>query len=378
MSQSLTHRSVPAHQLYGDAELALVGEVRSITTEPWGANPGASRQKVVVDVTSTLKGTANEEVTFYLPGGTYKGVRTHVFGVPDVHVGDRAFFLFESVNGDWVPLSYTQGIWPEPLAQSMIEGKAFSKSEQALLNGFLVMSTGSGADVHWSDRCVDLWLQDAGSNSFTYEVLGEVLTESFDRWAAAQGNELSGILRGYTCFEDVGISEWPGRQNLVQFRESPGSWIHPKKIAGLTTVMYREETGELVDADIEFNLVNERFTVDGSVDSFSLRYTMTHEIGHLLGLDHSTINASIMAVNSVPKHIDDFVLHADDKNAIVANYPAGQGDATCGDTSFFAPADSYCPSKPESEGCSGAASRSGAGLLLSMLFLMVGMLRRRT
>ena len=368
-SQALTLRTTSLEELYKHAHIVVLAEVETISARPWATKPGATWSDVHIRVLSTFKGTPGERLTVGLPGGSRNGVSTLVFGVPQLSVGQRAVFMLERVGDDLVPLNYGQGVWPEEVASAFSGGPIRSAQHHNSVTRFKVMTTTSGAQVHWSNRCVEVWTNDVGSTVFDSLAIRQVLAESFAHWEDAQGGELQGIDRGYTCFDEVGFDDWPGPQNVIQFREEEGSWKHPPKIAGLTTIMYREHNGEIVDADIEFNLVSERFTVDGSVDSFSLRYTMTHELGHLLGLDHSTIHASVMAVNSVPKNVGDFGLHPDDKNAIAANYPAGEGDASCGANNYFAAGASYCPAAPESSGCTASVGSAPWALLLSLLCL---------
>jgi len=354
--QALTLSETPFDALHAEAKRVFVGEVVSVEVEPSPWRAGSARRRIEVSVDRTLKGDVGKRAVFYLPGGLLEGIRTHVFGVPELAMGDRSLFLLEARGDEWTPMAYARGVWPESFASKVEPAGKGNIEPSPLEAGFLIMSTGTGKDVHWNNRCVEVWLQQDGSAAFDASALDEVLIESFERWTDAQDGVLRGVHRGYTCFDGVGISAWPGVQNVIQFRDTPGSWTHSKKIAALTTVMYREDTGELVDADVEFNQESEKFTVDGSVDSFSLRYTMTHEIGHLLGLDHSSINASVMGVNSVPKHVGDFALHADDSNAIGAAYPPGEGEASCSNASFHAPESSHCPAEPEPEGCSGTKS----------------------
>ena len=72
---------------------------------------------------------------------------------------------------------------------------------------------------------------------------------------------------------------------------------------GITTVFYVDhgepDDGTILDADVELNDINFTFVVEpttqqprAGTEVSDLENTLTHELGHVLGLDHTCANAA--------------------------------------------------------------------------------------
>lgn len=93
------------------------------------------------------------------------------------------------------------------------------------------------------------------------------------------------------------------------------------------TVLHVDGAGHFRDADIHLNAVDYAWSVDGVPGTVDLRGILTHELGHVLGLGHSSDpNATMFASTSDPASWRS--LEADDIAGVCALYP-GAGRAEC-------------------------------------------------
>lgn len=113
----------------------------------------------------------------------------------------------------------------------------------------------------------------------------------------------------------------PGCGSFVQAVQGPEKWPFGKAVIAQTTVVRNTLDGTIVDADILINDVDLNFClVTCAAGKHDLQSTLTHEIGHFLGMDHSEVAEARMAPYVGQGPADPLALHDDDRLGVCTAY----------------------------------------------------------
>jgi hypothetical protein len=160
----------------------------------------------------------------------------------------------------------------------------------------------AGTSIFWPRRCIPFHLNNRGSDNAALGQIETAVRRSFAAWEQVDCSDTELAWQGLTNVELVGYAQSAPNINMVVFQED--EWPHESKIIALTTVTYCSapsgapcaEAGMILDADIEMNGVDFIFTatpVPGLV-RYDIQNTVTHEVGHFLGLDHTPVEDATM------------------------------------------------------------------------------------
>ncbi|HSK64441.1 MAG TPA: matrixin family metalloprotease, partial [Pyrinomonadaceae bacterium] len=124
------------------------------------------------------------------------------------------------------------------------------------------------------------------------------------RRALARWSSLANInfVVTWTAATSVSPAEAGDGVSLLTIAVTPeNEQFNSDSTTGRTRVFFNSETGAIVEADVSINPRPHaadgtalQFSTDGTPGTYDLEATFTHEIGHLLGLDHSAVLASTM------------------------------------------------------------------------------------
>ncbi len=182
-------------------------------------------------------------------------------------------------------------------------------------------------------------------------------------------NENVLLFRLKSCSTTVGASDGCWKEGTCA--NLYDCWDQQAAALAITTTSYDGESGQIHDSDVEFNAQSFYFTAnDGSACTqstlsqncvaFDVQNTATHEIGHMLGLDHTSAPNSTMNPTAPLGETAKRVVDTGTQSFVCDVYAKGKPAKTC--VVYAAtPVAGY-----EAQGCSSAPGLSPLlGLLLA-------------
>jgi hypothetical protein len=198
-----------------------------------------------------------------------------------------------------------------------------------------------GEPLFWPDACVTYAVQLHGSplrGISAYE-LDLVMRDAFLAWLAVDcpggGKPSLGVipLGGVSCDRvefnppQLGRAGAPNA-NIVMFRDDAWPCPDERFVIARTSLTFDPSTGVIYDADIEINSIDNEFSTDDDVIMTDLQAVLTHEVGHFIGLDHSTFPNATMQANYDLFNLSARTLSSDDVAGVCSIYaPLDEGAA---------------------------------------------------
>ncbi|MDP6739559.1 MAG: IPT/TIG domain-containing protein [Planctomycetota bacterium] len=185
--------------------------------------------------------------------------------------------------------------------------------------------SGNGKALFWSSpESISVVINSDGSDDLGDQAHMPALRNAVDAWNGVTGTRAR--LVENTSTQAQNSRNWSSSQyHMMLFDESNSSGFFPpgSGIVAVTPLTFFT-TGQIIDADVLFNGGGFKFTTSSEPGGFDVQDVATHELGHLLGLDHSGCAGATM----FPYVDQTVILHrslsADDARGMESIYPVSQ------------------------------------------------------
>ncbi len=172
--------------------------------------------------------------------------------------------------------------------------------------------------LYWHETDIVFHLDVVGSDDLQDNSELEAVRTSFKTWndVACPNGPFRMTLREGSLVTSPLVEHVEGgdNRNIIKWVETRPPWLHSLAVIGVTSATYDARDGRILDADIEFNGVHFTYTTTGSPLQIQtdVQNTATHEIGHLLGLDHTFVTGATMEARAPPGETSKRTLTDDD------------------------------------------------------------------
>ncbi len=226
-----------------------------------------------------------------------------------------------------------------------------------VLSGFTVVKDPDvAAPILWPTSTVSVVVHSAGSADVTDGSDIEAVQRALEAWSAGC-SDFAFVYGGTT---DNSSASNDGT-NLIVWRENGDAALS----GAVATTIRRRNTGASpdtwTDTDILMNGNNGdgfRWSTQGHPLRFDVGHVVTHELGHLLGLQHAAHPEATMYYGGTRGHTYGRTLHADDIAGLCYLYPAG--GFTCGDDGDCPLLDGFYGGGDVRMRCNGGSCTQGA------------------
>jgi hypothetical protein len=134
----------------------------------------------------------------------------------------------------------------------------------------------------WANGRIPYFVSDQPVPGVSVDALEAALQRATSNWQAAPGSTMTFEYQGRTS----------ARPLVVDGRNTIGFLSHPELegVLGVTATIIDSVSGEVVESDMFFNsAVDWSVAGNGEEDRFDLESIALHELGHMLGLNHSAL-----------------------------------------------------------------------------------------
>ncbi len=179
----------------------------------------------------------------------------------------------------------------------------------------------TGRIYHWKREKlpVKIDVDQLGAPNVAFSDVQQAIIASVKTWNSV-GCALTPLLKVNQVKQGITAPKRDGI-NLIKFIKKADEWKFSAGEVANTVHYYNLSTGEIVETDLVLNAWNFKWSVNGAADAFDIQATITHEMGHILGLGHSKDPNACMYATANTGETNKRNLNSDDIKGICNIYP---------------------------------------------------------
>lgn len=212
-------------------------------------------------------------------------------------------------------------------------------------HAYVLKQTETGKSVRWAEMPVRFKVSGAGARDLSRAEARQAVAQAFAPWTRVDGAAVVFVDEGETD-RPVGFKPGAVNQNVIAW--SRDAWPFEPDALAMTVTAYQQNSGRLVDADILVNEDDYSWGVGKDAEN-DLVNALTHEVGHFLGLAHSTNPEATMFARAEPFETEKRSLHADDAAGLSRLYPGQRTTTIAPSVKADAPASAPPPGAVETQ-----------------------------